>query len=69
MDKKLMKIIEPGVRLCFVFLLFFSLYSLTVSVKVGFVQLGISILLLIYYKIGSKKRSAIVGKYVESLIF
>ena len=37
MDKKLMKIIEPGVRLCFVFLLFFSLYSLTVSVKVGFV--------------------------------
>lgn len=69
MDKKLMKIVEPGVRLCFVVLLGFSLYSFTVSTKLGMVQLGISMLLFVYYRIGAKKRSENVGKYVESLIF
>ncbi|MBR4879387.1 MAG: DHH family phosphoesterase [Clostridia bacterium] len=69
MDKKLAKIFEPGVRLCFVVLIVFSLYSLTVSLQTGLVQLGISILLIVYYKFGTKKRSENVGKYVENLMF
>ncbi|MBQ7086628.1 MAG: hypothetical protein IJM96_04040, partial [Clostridia bacterium] len=69
MDKKLAKIFEPGVRLCFVVLIVFSLYSLTVSVQTGLIQLGISLLLIAYYKFGTKKRSENVGKYVENLMF
>ena len=69
MDKKLAKIFEPGVRLCFVVLIVFSLYSLTVSLQTGLIQLGISLLLIAYYKIGTKKRSENVGKYVENLMF
>ena len=57
MDKKLAKIFEPGVRLCFVVLIVFSLYSLTVSLQTGLIQLGISLLLIAYYKIGTKSEA------------
>lgn len=69
MDKKLAKVFEPGVRLCFVVLLGFSLYSLSASLTTGLIQLAISLLLIVYYKVGTKKRSENVGKYVENLMF
>lgn len=69
MDKKLMKIIEPGIRLSFVILVGFALYSFTISPIVGAIELAIVAMLYIYHRIGAKKRSENVGAYVENLIF
>lgn len=69
MDKKLMKIIEPGIKLTFFVLFAFALVTFAFSIQAGVIELATVVLLYVYYRSSAKKRSDSVGKYVENMIF
>ncbi len=69
MDKKLARIMEPGMKLNFVVLTLFSLASMFFSLWLGAVELIVVVLVYILYRNGVKKRSAEIRRYVENLAF
>ena len=69
MDKKLARIMEPGMKLNFCVLVLFALASMLFSVWVGAAELVLVVLVYVFYKNRTKKRSAEIRRYVENLAF
>ena len=69
LDKKLARIMEPGMKLNFLVLIVFALGTLYFSLWAGAAELVLVALVFIFYKKRAKKRSADIRRYVEKLAF
>lgn len=69
MDKKLTKLLEPGFKTIFAMLIVFALVTAYFSVPVAIAEGVLVLLVFIFYKNKSRRRSDRIRKYVDTLAF
>ena len=67
MNKKLSRLLEPNLRLYFLFLLAFSLAAVLVKPLFGAAELGITAVLYVIYTRSSQKRRQGILQYIDQL--
>ena len=69
MNKNIKRLLEPGTRLYFVFLVIFAGLAFTFNIKVAAAEIAITILLLVYSIIVTRRRRRELESYIESVTY
>ncbi len=67
MDKKLLRLLQPGIALQFAVLLGFAVIGFFVNVFVGIAELAVVIALYFYIRFSTAQRNRIIKKHLENL--
>ena len=69
MNKNMKRLLEPGTRLYFVFLVVFAGLAFLFNMHLAFAEIAITALLLVYSLIVNKRRRAELERYIESVTY
>lgn len=69
MNKNLKRMLEPGTRLYFIFIVIFAGLAFMFNTKLAVAEIAIALLLLIYSVIVSKRRRKELESYIESVTY
>lgn len=69
MNKMFSRMLEPRFRLCFIMLLLFAVASFYFDVTVGAIELAVTVLVYLIFRISSLKRNREIVKYVEDMMY
>ncbi len=67
MDKKLLRLLQPGIALQFAVLLIFAVLGFFVNVFVGVAELAVVIALYFYIRFSTAQRNRIIKKHLENI--
>jgi len=69
MNKNMKRLLEPGTRLYFVFLVVFAGLAFLFNMHLAFAEIAITALLLVYSIVVNKRRRAELERYIESVTY
>ena len=67
MDKKLMRLIEPGMGLFFAVLVLFAIIGFFVNIYIGIAELLLVVALYVYLRFATKQRRKEIKKYLDTM--
>lgn len=67
MDKKLMRLIEPGMGLVFAILVVFAVIGFFVNIYIGIAELVVTVALYFYLRFSTKQRRKEIKKYLDNM--
>lgn len=69
MNKNIRRLLEPGMRLYFVFLVVFAALAFLFNIHLGIAEIGITLLLLVYSLAVNRRRRNELENYIESVTY